>query len=520
MKLRVFGPPTKQKKIMNRNSDQARLVGENHFSRRDFIKAVGLTAAAMAVRGCTGADKNSYYKAGKDRPNIIFIMTDDQGPWAFGAAPNANARTPNLDRLRSEGVRLTRYFVTAPVCSPSRAGLMTSRYSTEVGIGDYISDRQPNLGLDPKFATWPRALANAGYSTALFGKWHLGKQDRCYPTHYGYQEFAGFRTGAGISQNPGIEIGGQARKVEGYTPDILTDLAIDYIHRRKTGPFMVSLHFWAPHANTANFTPDGDRTWLPLSHADWSQFKGSDPAIPNPHYPRLDIPRVKRMMREYLASVASVDRNLGRLLAALDELRLSEKTVIIFTSDNGYNMGHNGIWHKGNGRWILTDNRGNRPNLYDNSLLVPAIIRWAGVIERGRTVDQTITNLDWFPTILAMAGVSLPKNATIRGRNFLPLLEGESILWNNDLFAQYSMWQWHQTGADLRTYRTPEWKLVRDFKHRDKDELYDLTDDPGETRNLISSPDPEIQKKRQLLNGKLLKAMRRVNDPALGRAGP
>jgi len=234
----------------------------------------------------------------------------------------------------------------------------------------------------------------------------------------------------------------------------------------------------------------------------------------------LDIPRVKRMMREYLASVASVDRNLGRLLTLLDKLKLTNNTVVIFTSDNGYNMGHNGIWHKGNGRWILTDNRGHRPNLYDNSLRVPCIVRWPGNIQPGTTVDQTVTNLDWFPTICAMANVSLPERAQIRGRNFLPLLTGKKIRWDNDLFAQYSMWQWHQTGADLRCYRTPGWKLVHDFKHKDKDELYDLVNDPAETRNLIDSADPAIRAQRELLNTRLLNAMCRVKDPALDRVSP
>jgi len=118
-----------------------------------------------------------------------------------------------------------------------------------------------------------------------------------------------------------------------------------------------------------------------------------------------------------------------------------------------------------------------------------------------------------------MAQVVLPKGHIIRGRNFLPLLEGRSISWDNDLFAQYSMWDWHQTGAVLRTYRTPRWKLVRDFKHKNKDELYDLVDDPAETQNLINSPDPRVQMKLQSLNKKLLERMRSINDPIVSGSG-
>jgi uncharacterized sulfatase len=490
-------------------------VSTLNYSRREFLKAMGFGAAALAIPGCSG--ELSSRGQVKDRPNIIFIMTDDQGPWAFGAAPNVNARTPNMDRLRAEGTRLTNYFVTTPVCSPSRAGLMTSRYSTEVSIPDFISGRQPEIGLDTKFATWPRLLADAGYATALIGKWHLGKQDKHHPTHYGYDEFTGFRVGGRISRDPTVEVDGKDKVIKGYTPDILTNFAVDFIRRKKDSPFVLSLHFWAPHANTENRTPDGDRTWLPLSDSDWGRFKNSDPTLPHADYPKLDVPRAKRMMREYLASVASVDRNLGRVLSLLDELGIGQNTVVIFTSDNGYNMSHNGIWHKGNGRWILIDNRGDRPNLYDNSLKVPAIVRWPRHIKPGTTVNGTVTNLDWFPTLCAMANVPIPERAQIRGRDFLPLLKGKSIPWDNDLFAQYLMWDWHQTGANLRCYRTVRWKLVRDFKHEDKDELYDLVNDPAETNNLIDSADPAAQAQRELLNIRLLNAMRRVNDPALGR---
>ena len=340
-----------------------RLGMDRGFSRRDFLKAGVLGAAGFVISGCLSSGGISGGRGDKSRPNIIFIMTDDQGPWAFGAAGNRNAYTPNIDKLRSEGVRLTRYFVTTPVCSPSRAALMTSRYATETGVTDYLSDRNAGVGLDPKFATWPRILAGAGYATALVGKWHLGKEDRYYPTRYGYREFTGFRAGGDVSKDPKVETGGKVRQVKGYTSDILTDYAIDFIRRRKERPFMLSLHFWAPHANTGDQTADGDRTWLPLSEADWEHFRESDPNLPDPDYPMLDVPRTKRMMREYLASVASVDRNLGRLLKVLDELKKAENTIVIFTSDNGYNLGHNGIWHKGNGRWLLVHNRGDRPNM-------------------------------------------------------------------------------------------------------------------------------------------------------------
>ena len=465
----------------------------------------------VTLSGCTGAWRRLTADALNDKPNIIFIMTDDQGPWAFAAAPDPDARTPGIDRLRSQSARLTNCFVTTPVCSPSRASLMTSRYGTEVGITDFIKSRR--VGLDPAFATWPRILADAGYATALIGKWHLGDKDRYHPTLCGYTEFTGFRWGGRASKDPEVEVNGRVRRIPGYTPDILTDYAIDFIRRKKQGPFMMSLHYWAPHASTVHRAPDGGHTWLPLSHADFSKFENIDLKIPNPDYPNLDMPLVKRMMREYLASVASVDRNLARLLAVLDDLKLTNNTVVIFTSDNGYNVGHHAIEGKGNASWTLTDNRRERPNLYDNSLRVPTVIRWPNVIRPGTTVDQTVTFLDWFPTILAVAGVHVPKNQIIRGRNFLPLLKGRTIEWDNDLFVQYTM----RGAGTMRAYRTTRWKLVRDFEHFIKDELYELVNEPAETINLIGSPDPRIQKIREALNEKLLQKMRSINDPVLGQ---
>lgn len=439
-------------------------------------------------------------------------MTDDQGPWAMGSG-HPNAHTPYMDQLAREGVRLTNAMVTTPVCSPARAGFLTSRYSTEVGILDWLNHAvEPDHGLNPSFPAWPHLLNRAGYRTGLIGKWHLGTADKYHPRKFGYQHFIGFRVGAMISKDPLVEISGQERRIEGYTPDILTDFAIDFIRRNRNDPFMLSLHTWAPHANVGVFTEDGDRTWLPLSDTDWDRFRKLDPQLPNPDYSDLDIARSKRMTREYLGSVASVDRNVGRLLKVLDELDLAENTIVIFTSDNGYSMAHNGIWHKGNGRWLLTDKQGSRPNLYDNSLHIPALVRWPARLDAGRVVDQVVTNLDWFPTLLAMAGVPLSQDIGIHGRNFLPLLEGRSIAWNNDLFGQYAMQ--HDDNANLRCYRTLEWKLIRDFARTGKDELYDLKNDPQERWNLIDSDDPTIRQMIGELDKKLRAKMRAIKDQA------
>ena len=220
------------------------------------------------------------------------------------------------------------------------------------------------------------------------------------------------------------------------------------------------------------------------------------------------------MLREYLGSVHSVDRNVGRLLGVLDELGLAESTVVVFTSDHGYNLGHHGMWHKGNGRWLLVHDRGPRANMWDLSLRVPALVRWPGVIEPGSTVEQTVSHLDWFPTLLAMAGLEPPDGAVLRGRNILPLLQGQSPPWGGDFFAQYRMREDHGDGADMCSYQTERWKLVRFLRNTRRDELYDRLNDPDETTNLVESDGPVVRDALRVLDAKLTAAMREIGDQA------
>ena len=446
-----------------------------------------------------------------ERPNIVFLYADDLAAWAIGGLGIAEARTPHIDRLYAEGVGLRNAFTTTPVCSPSRAGLLASRYGTELGITDYLSaSAEPEKGIDPDLPTWPKRLQDAGYATCFVGKWHVGGLDRHLPTNNGYDEFYGFRHGAGISRDPEVESDGQVRVVPGYTPDILTNEAIRFVNDRAgRTPFLLSLHFWAPHANTANRTPDGDRTWLPLSEPDWEPFRSLGVSLPEPDYPGLDVPRARRMLAEYLGSVASVDRNVGRLLAALDAAGIADDTVVIFTSDHGFNMGHNGIWHKGNGRWLLTDNRGYRSNMYDHSIRVPAVVRWPARLNPGTWVDQVVLNLDWYPTILAMAGLEGPGPDVIRGKDFLPLLDDREIPWRASFYGEYA--QLHQEEADQRMWRTPRWKLVRDNRPG-KDELYDLENDPGEHRNLIDDGSPRTRRALADLDAALRNWIRKISS--------
>lgn len=220
-------------------------------------------------------------------------------------------------------------------------------------------------------------------------------------------------------------------------------------------------------------------------------------------------------MREYVGSVHSVDRNVGRLLEVLNGLGLTENTLVIFTSDHGFNLGHHGIWHKGNGRWLLTNNDGDRANMWDNSLRVPAIVSWPRHIPANSSVENTVSHLDWFPTILAATGVEVPGNANLRGHNILPLLQGTNLNRGDDFMAQFQMRAGHADGADMRSFQTERWKLVRFFRGKYPDEFYDRVNDPDEKNNIYTSTNLEIQYAIRAVDIKLKERMREIDDPAL-----
>lgn len=448
------------------------------------------------------------------RPNILFIMADDQAPWALGVSGNAQAKTPNMDRLARDGVYFPNAFTPTPVCSPSRASLLTSRYGSELGITDWINPQvERGVGLDATVPTWPSLLQQAGYSTALFGKWHVGDLDEQHPTKRGYGTFVGFRGGSAQVRQPILEKNGVTSKEDGFIVDLITDEAILWLmHHDSNKPFATSIHFREPHA-----------PYLPVREEDWARVKDLDPTVPNPNYPGLDIDQVKKMTLEYLASVAAIDRNLGRILDALQQRKFSDNTLVIYTSDHGYNLGHNGIWHKGNGHWILQPQSlppataripsGQRPNMFDKSIQVPMVLRWPGVIKPGTINRHTISHLDWLPTFARLGNATIPEGTTLRGRDLTPLLRGETPEWNDEFYAEYSTK--HQSHTHMRMIRTTEWKLIRDFENEGRDELYHLAVDPDETQNLIADRSPETSRIVARLDARILAKMAELKDPVL-----
>ena len=405
------------------------------------------------------------------RPNVITIVTDDQAAWTLGCYGNRECPTPNMDRLARQGVRFTNAFVVTPVCSPSRASFLTGRYGTELGITDWINKPEMDAGVGlPDVPTWPGILKQNGYATALVGKWHLGDQPRFHPTKHGFDHFFGFLGGGESPMDPGLEKGRKFQRFKGPIADLLTDDAIDFVQANADKPFALCLMLREPHL-----------PYVPMPKEDAAAVANLDPTIPDAPY--IDAKQVKDWTRKYYAAIHAADRNIGRLLDKLDELKLADNTIVLFTSDHGYCVGQHTLHTKGNASWIAGGVEGpKRPNMFEENIRVPLIIRWPGVAKPGGEIADAVTNLDTFATMLGMLGI--PSGDLVkqqRGVDFSPLLRGQSLPPRDAIFAQYDM---HNGGfASMRMIRTSDWKLVRHQLTNGLNELYDLKNDPGETKN-------------------------------------
>lgn len=438
------------------------------MDRRSFIGA----AAALAGASIAGAPSisSSAPRAGQQdgRPNILFVNTDDQAQWAMGAYGNEQIHTPVMDRLAKEGMKFTRAF-TCPVCSPSRAMVMTGNYNHRVGVDDWIEVQEP-VGLPSNVPTLAEELRAAGYRTGLVGKWHLGHTNHDFwPTNRGFDYFAGGLRGGSKMWDPPLMENGEVRDYEGGLTDRLADFALRFLETHRTEPFALFFHPFRPHA-----------PYVPVPDEDWEPYRGKTLRVPG--VDGVDPSRVREITEKYYASVTSVDRNLGRILDFLRERGELDNTLVIFTGDNGYNIGQHGLWHKGNGRLLATGR--TRPNIFDTSSMVPLVVRWPGHVAAGSVCDEMVSSLDYFPTLLNVVGRERLPGVLLDGMDMSPLLAGEPTLWRDELYLIYN--QHHYTpNAQMRMIRTRDWKLVHHYEPGMDHELYDLRNDPGELTNLF-----------------------------------
>ena len=458
-----------------------------------------LTVASLALCG-------SLFSSDNPRLNLISIVTDDQAEWSLGCYGNKDSITPNMDRLAKEGARFANAFTVTPVCSPSRTTFMTGRWGTQMAVTDYLApnEERAGIGLAEGTVTWPKVLQQNGYATALIGKWHLGQKAYNHPTKMGFDHFFGFLGGGNSPMNPTYDFAHGPKKLTGYGADLITDDAMKWIGEQKDKSFSLCLHFREPHL------PYG-----PVPEEDSRLFANLDPAVPQ--LKGLDIPQVKGWTRNYYASIHSVDRNLGRLFAYLEKAGLWDKTIVSFTSDHGYNIGHHMIHTKGNGFWVAGGVTGpKRPNMWDTSMRIPWMIRWPGVTKPGTVIEQPVQNLDVFASMLGMLGVAKPTAVQTDSQNFAPLLRGQEVKWRDAIFAQYDL---HNSGLSyMRMIRTERWKFVKHFHENMMDELYDLKNDPGETKNIIGAKNSGSENLREVmkdLRAKLLAWQKSIDDPVL-----
>jgi len=376
------------------------------------------------------------------RPNVLLIMTDDQGYGDNAYNGNPLLRTPVLDRLASQSVRFRRFYVSS-VCAPTRASLLTGRYHLRTGVWGVTGGRET---MRSEEVTIAEALKAAGYRTGLVGKWHLGEHYPCVPHNQGFDEFTGFRLGHWNRYlDPPLERNGKAFQAKGYISDVFTDEAIAFIDRSESEPFFLYLAYNAPHS--PYIVPDRD----------YDRFEGKGLSVP---------------VASTYAMVENLDRNLGRLLSHLDQTGLADNTIVLFLCDNGpagetrFNAGL----------------RGKKASVYEGGIRSPLWVRWPSVL-KPKDVDGAAAHIDVYPTLLSLCKVSRPAGPAIDGVDLAAAMTGSEKIPERMLFS-------HNAGNRERSpypgaVRESRWSLINGK------ELYDLAQDPGEQKD-VAATNPEV----------------------------
>ena len=409
------------------------------------------------------------------RPNVLFILSDDQGAWALGCGGNSEIRTPVLDRLAQRGVRFANFFCTSPVCSPARASLLTGDIPSCHGVHDWIrvgSMGENRVDYLAGQTLITDVLADNGYRCGQIGKWHLGASDVRRPN---FVKWFAHQSGMGPYYDAPMVDEERPRTVPGYLSDALADAACTFVRDEvsRPEPFWLSLSFTAPHypwidchpkAFTELYRDCAFESCPDEPPHPW--FTGGTAAVAKGHRERRDS------LIGYFAAVSAMDAAIGRVLDAIDAAGLTQSTLVIFMSDNGMNCGHHGIWGKGNG---------TRPqNMYDTSVKVPCIVSQPGRIAAARVGDALLSGYDVFPTLVDYLQLPCEANRRKPGRSFRDALDGTAVVGSNPIvvFDEY---------GPVRMVRTSQWKYI----HRYPDgphELFDVVNDPGERMNLVDDP--------------------------------
>ncbi len=447
-----------------------------------------LAGAAMLVLGLllatwrvAAADTDS-----RTVRNVIFILSDDHRHDFMSFVPTAPKflETPHLDRMAAQGAHLANAFVSTSLCSPSRASILTGQYMHHHRVAD-------NQRPEPKeIVFFPEYLQKAGYQTAMIGKWHMG-HDSDEPRK-GFTYWASFR-GQGSYFNPTLNVNGRRQKFEGYTADVLTDQAIDWIKKNQDAPFFLYLSHKSVHhpfepaprhrgryakaivprpvgmANTETNYETQPR-WVRdrrygihgVDHMETGPFD-NDP-----------VPSFDDLVRSYCEAVHGLDENIGRVMEHLRQSGLDRNTLVLYMGDNGFALGEHGLYDK--------------RDAFETSIRVPLLAWVPSLIKPATHITQMVQNIDIAPTVLDATGVPAPANAKMDGRSFWPLLLGQSVAWRDHILYEY-YWEWNFPATPtMFAIRTNRWKFIYYHGVWDKNSLYDLENDPVERHNLINVP--------------------------------
>lgn len=474
------------------------------------VLACGLAMAAQPAATDANAAAGG---ARSSRPNILFIFTDDHAAHAIGAYGSKVNKTPNIDRLAAEGMLFRNCFVTNSICGPSRAVILTGKYSHLNGF----PDNRGSTVFDGSQQTFPKLLQNAGYQTAMIGKWHL-KSD---PTGFDYWNVLAAGGGQGTYYNPEMKSAAGVQQHRGYVTDIITDLSLDWLKRRDPNkPFMLMYQHKAPHREWEPgpkylSTPDRTLTEPETLFDDYSgrsqaardqemsiarnlydkdlklgpppkQLNAEQRAAwekayepKNAEFRKQNLAgddlvrwKYQRYMNDYLRCVASVDDNIGRVLEYLEQAGLDKNTIVVYSSDQGFYLGDHGWYDK---RWM-----------YEESLRTPFIVRWPGVTKPGSEDRHIALNLDFAETFLSAAGAKIP--ADMQGESLVPLLRGEAPAdWRKSMYYHYYEFPQPHHVEPHYGVRTVRHKLIYYYRIGQW-ELFDLDKDPHELKSVYDDP--------------------------------
>ena len=464
-----------------------------------------LASASLLLAACQSPDveraPQSSMRAAQ-RPNVIVIVVDDLRWDELGVAGHPYLETPNIDRLARDGVQFSNAFHAVPLCSPNRASILTGQYPSRHGIIDNVARNRMSHRLE----TFPQALQREGYETAFFGKWHMGNDPTPRP---GFDEWAAI-PGQGRTINPELYEDGRIHTVEGYITDVLTDRAITFIERERTGPFFIYIGHKAIHPDARQLDDGSVDLSVPRGYVPAPRHMGryesevfprrpnvissleelrdrpallraltnkhSDEIVDEFGEDELDFGSSEETIRRRAEMMLAVDEGLGRIVEALDTHGILDETFVLFTSDNGFFYGEHGLSLE-------------RRMPYEESIRTPLLVRYPALAQAGTQIDELVASVDIAPTVLDIAGA--PIGDHIQGRSFTTLLEGNSTDWRESLLIEFYTYEnpfpW-LVDMDYKAIRTDRFKYVHWMQYPDEGELYDLVEDPYEMRNLIDDP--------------------------------